>query len=76
MRGALLPSAALAWKVDGAALYPATDAFIKGFVDRRELAGTLAADFDGPSTVALSLMHVVIAVLLVTALEALYRRVR
>lgn len=41
--GALLPRAALAWKVDGAALYPATDAFIKGFVDRRELAGTLAA---------------------------------
>jgi CubicO group peptidase (beta-lactamase class C family) len=41
--GALLPRAALAWKVDGAALYPATNAFIKGFVDRRELAGTLAA---------------------------------
>ncbi len=40
---ALLPRAALAWKVDGAALYPATNAFIKGFVDRRELAGTLAA---------------------------------
>lgn len=41
--GALLPRAALAWKVDGAALYPATNAFIKGFVDRRELAGALAA---------------------------------
>ena len=40
---ALLPRAALAWKIDGAALYPATNAFIKGFVDRRELAGTLAA---------------------------------
>ncbi len=36
-------AAAFAWKVDGAALYPATNAFIKGFVDRRELAGTLAA---------------------------------
>ena len=36
---ALLPRAALAWKADGAALYPATNAFIKGFVDRRELAG-------------------------------------
>ena len=41
--GALLPGAAFAWKADGAALYPATDAFIRGFVDRRELAGTLAA---------------------------------
>ena len=41
--GALLPRAALAWKVDGASLYPATNAFIKGFVDRRELAGALAA---------------------------------
>jgi CubicO group peptidase (beta-lactamase class C family) len=41
--GALLPRAALAWKIDGAALYPATNAFIKSFVDRRELAGTLAA---------------------------------
>ena len=41
--GALLPGAAFAWKADGAALYPATDAFIKGFIDRRELAGTLAA---------------------------------
>lgn len=40
---ALLPRNALAWKVDGAGLYPATNAFIKGFVDRRELAGTLAA---------------------------------
>jgi CubicO group peptidase (beta-lactamase class C family) len=40
---ALLPRAALAWKVDGAGLYPATNAFIKGFVDRRELAGALAA---------------------------------
>ena len=49
--GALLPRAALAWKIDGAALYPATSAFIKGFVDRRELAGTLAAigkDQDAP----------------------------
>jgi len=41
--GAMLPGAALAWKADGAALYPSTYAFIKGFVDRRELAGTLAA---------------------------------
>ena len=40
---ALMPRAALAWKVDGAGLYPATNSFIKGFVDRRELAGTLAA---------------------------------
>ncbi|KXP05750.1 hypothetical protein HWD35_02890 [Tsukamurella tyrosinosolvens] len=40
------------------------------------IAGTLAADFDGPSTVMLSLMHVVIAVVLVVALEALFRRVR
>jgi len=41
--GALLPRAALAWRAEGAALYPATSAFVKGFVDRRELAGTLAA---------------------------------
>ncbi|KTE19399.1 serine hydrolase [Sphingopyxis sp. H050] len=41
--GALLPGAAFAFKADGAALYPSTAAFIKGFVDRRELAGTLAA---------------------------------
>lgn len=41
--GALLPGAAFAFKADGAALYPSTYAFIKGFVDRRELAGTLAA---------------------------------
>ncbi len=40
---ALLPRAAWAWKDSGAQLYPATNAFIKGFVDRRELAGTLAA---------------------------------
>lgn len=40
---ALLPRAAFAWKEGGAQLYPATHAFIKGFVDRRELAGTLAA---------------------------------
>lgn len=40
------------------------------------IAGTLAADFDVPSTVTLSLMHVVIAGVLVTVLEALYRRVR
>lgn len=39
----LLPNAALAWRADGSALYPATSAFLKGFVDRRELAGTLAA---------------------------------
>ncbi|NIJ37873.1 CubicO group peptidase (beta-lactamase class C family) [Sphingopyxis panaciterrae] len=39
----LLPRAALAWKAGGEQLYPATYAFIKGFVDRRELAGTLAA---------------------------------
>ncbi|WP_422059802.1 serine hydrolase domain-containing protein [Sphingopyxis sp.] len=41
--GAMLPGAAFAWKADGAALYPSTYAFVKGFVDRRELAGTLAA---------------------------------
>lgn len=40
---ALMPRAALAWKADGAALYPSTYGFIKGFVDRRELAGTFAA---------------------------------
>ena len=39
----LLPNAAWAFKEGGAQLYPATNAFIKGFVDRRELAGTLAA---------------------------------
>lgn len=50
--GALLPRAALAWKVDGGALYPATDAFIKGFVDRRELAGTLAAIGKGQAEAA------------------------
>jgi CubicO group peptidase (beta-lactamase class C family) len=47
---ALLPRAAFAWKVDGGALYPATNAFIKGFVDRRELAGTLAAIGKGQDT--------------------------
>ena len=41
--GAMLPGSAFAWKADGAALYPSTYGFIKGFVDRRELAGTLAA---------------------------------
>ena len=41
--GLLLPHAAWAWKEGGAQLYPATHEFIKGFVDRRELAGTLAA---------------------------------
>lgn len=41
--GFVLPGAALAWKTDGGAAYPATAAFIEGFVDRRELAGTLAA---------------------------------
>ncbi len=41
--GLILPGAALAWKADGGAAYPATAAFIEGFVDRRELAGTLAA---------------------------------
>ncbi|MDR6833778.1 MULTISPECIES: serine hydrolase domain-containing protein [unclassified Sphingopyxis] len=40
---ALLPRAAFAFKESGAQLYPATHAFIKGFVDRRELAGALAA---------------------------------
>ncbi|KXP06778.1 DUF6069 family protein [Tsukamurella pseudospumae] len=40
------------------------------------VAGTLAADFDGASTTTLALMHVVIAAVLVIALEALYRRVR
>lgn len=41
--GLLLPSTAWAFKEGGAQLYPATNAFIKGFVDRKELAGTLAA---------------------------------
>ncbi|WP_019203251.1 DUF6069 family protein [Tsukamurella sp. 1534] len=40
------------------------------------IAGTVTTDFDGPSMVTLSLMHVVIAAVLVTALEALLRRVR
>jgi len=40
---ALLPRAAFAFKDSAAQLYPATHAFIKGFVDRRELAGALAA---------------------------------
>lgn len=39
----LLPRAAWAWRADGATLYPATSAFVDGFVARRELAGTLAA---------------------------------
>lgn len=47
----LLPGAAFAFKADGAALYPATAAFIKGFVDRRELAGTLAAIGKGQAAV-------------------------
>ncbi len=38
----LLPRAAFAW-TNAEALYPATYAFIKGFVDRRELAGAIAA---------------------------------
>src|SRR3546814_13869792 len=38
---AFLPGPALAFRADGATLYPATNAFIKGFVDRRELAGAL-----------------------------------
>lgn len=41
--GLLLPQAAWAYKEGGTQLYPATSAFIKGFVERRELAGTLAA---------------------------------
>ncbi|WP_260581233.1 serine hydrolase domain-containing protein [Sphingopyxis sp. PET50] len=41
--GLLLPKAAWAFKEGGAQLYPATHAFIEGFVDRRELAGALAA---------------------------------
>lgn len=57
----MLPRAAWAWKADGAALYPSTFDFIKGFVDRRELAGTLAAigrgqaaaDFFGAGTQAM-----------------------
>ena len=40
---ALLPRAAWAWRADKARLYPATSAFIEGFVARRELTGTLAA---------------------------------
>lgn len=40
---ALLPRAAWAWRAEGATLYPATSAFVEGFVERRELTGTLAA---------------------------------
>jgi CubicO group peptidase (beta-lactamase class C family) len=47
---ALLPRAAFAFRESGAQLYPATHAFIKGFVDRRELAGTLAAIGKGQGT--------------------------
>lgn len=58
---AMLPQRALAWKADGASLYPATNAFLKGFVDRRELAGTLAAvgkgqaaaDYFGAGTISM-----------------------
>jgi CubicO group peptidase (beta-lactamase class C family) len=39
----LLPRAALARKASGAQKYPQTYALIKGFVDRHELASTLAA---------------------------------
>lgn len=40
----LMPRAALAWKdPEVGQAYPRTYGFIKGFVDRRELAGTLAA---------------------------------
>src|SRR3546814_19240550 len=39
---AFLPGSALAFRADGATLYAATNAFIQGFVDRGELAGTLA----------------------------------
>jgi peptidoglycan/LPS O-acetylase OafA/YrhL len=39
-------------------------------------AQTFTAGFDTPSTIALSLMHVVIAVLVALALEALARRQR
>lgn len=39
---AFLPGAAFAFRADGAALFPATNAFITGFVDRGELASTLA----------------------------------
>src|SRR3546814_6142636 len=39
---AFLPGPVLAFRADGATLYPATNAVIKGFVDRRELAGALA----------------------------------
>ncbi len=39
---ALLPATAWGFRADGASLYPGTNAFIKGFVDRRELASTLA----------------------------------
>ncbi|WP_033074097.1 serine hydrolase domain-containing protein [Sphingopyxis sp. MWB1] len=58
----LMPRAALAWKADGAVLYPATHAFIKAFVDKRQLAGTLAAigkgqaaaNFFGAGTLAMN----------------------
>lgn len=57
----MLPRAAWAWRTDGAALYPATYDFIRGFVDRHEVAGTLAAigkgqmaaDFFGAGTQAM-----------------------
>jgi CubicO group peptidase (beta-lactamase class C family) len=51
---AMLPRAALGWApvtaLGGEQLYPATYGFIKGFVDRRELAGTLAAIGKGQDT--------------------------
>lgn len=54
---AMLPRAAWAWKEgawkgDGAALYPSTYDFIRGFVERRELAGTLAAIGKGQASAA------------------------
>lgn len=38
------------------------------------IQGTIAADFDTPSTVALALMHVVVALVAVLGLEVLHRR--
>jgi hypothetical protein len=39
------------------------------------IASTIVADFDTPSTITLSLMHVVIALVVVTGLEAMRNRI-
>src|SRR3546814_16486526 len=46
---AFLPGPALALRADGATLYPANNAFIKGFVERREPSGAPACIGQGQS---------------------------